>query len=90
MRFIKDIATHTTFARMFFLPAILWLAFSTVGFSTANASTPEITKAEAAQILSHMGYEDVTVGALIKSVGGVGACIIHAIGSLQKSIEDKS
>jgi len=41
--------------------------------STANASTPEITKAEAAQILGHMGYENVTVGALIKSVDGVGA-----------------
>lgn len=73
MRFIKDIATHTPFARMVFLPVILWFAFSTVGFSTANASPPEITKAEAAQILGHMGYENVTVGALIKGIGGVGA-----------------
>ena len=73
MRFIKDITTHTPFARMISLLVILWFASSSVGFSTANASTPEITKAEAAQILGHMGYENVTVGALIKSVGGVGA-----------------
>lgn len=71
-RFIKDITTHMPFAKMVFLLVILYFAFSTVGFSTANASTPEITKAEAAQILGHMGYENVTVGALIKSVGGVG------------------
>ena len=72
-RLIKDITTRTPFARMISLLVILWLASSTVGFSTANASTPEITKAEASQILGHMGYENVTVGALIKSVGGVGA-----------------
>ncbi len=72
-RFIKDIATHTPFAKVIFLLVILWLASSSVGFSTANASTPEITKAEAAQILGHMGYENVKVGALIKGVGGVGA-----------------
>ena len=72
MRFIKDITTHTSFARMISLLVILWLASSSVGFSTANASTPEITKAEAAQILGHMGYENVKVGALIKGVGGVG------------------
>jgi hypothetical protein len=46
--------------------------FSTVGYSTANASTPEISKIEAAQILGHMGYENVKVGALINGVGGVG------------------
>ena len=73
MRFIKDITTHTPFARMISLLVILWFASSSVGFSTANASTPEITKAEAAQILGHMGYENVTVGALIKGIGGVGA-----------------
>jgi hypothetical protein len=73
MIFIKNIATHTPFARTVFLPVILWLALTTVGFSTANASTPEITKVEAAQILGHMGYENVTVGALIKGIGGVGA-----------------
>ncbi|HJO48406.1 MAG TPA: hypothetical protein QF625_05640 [Candidatus Scalindua sp.] len=56
MRFIKDITTHTPFARMISLLVILWFASSSVGFSTANASTPEITKAEAAQILGHMGY----------------------------------
>ncbi len=58
---------------MIFLLIILWLAFPSVGFNTANASTPEITKAEAAQILGHMGYENVKVGALIKGIGGVGA-----------------
>ena len=62
-RFIEDITTHMPFARMVFLLVILCFAFSTVGFSTANASTPEITKAEAAQILGHMGYENVTAGA---------------------------
>jgi len=62
-RFIKDITTHMPFAKMVFLLVILCFAFSTVGFSTANASTPEITKAEAAQILGHMGYENVTAGA---------------------------
>ena len=56
MRFIKDITTHTPFARIISLLVILWLASSSVGFSTANASTPEITKAEAAQILGRMGY----------------------------------
>ena len=71
-RFIKDIATHTPFAKMISLLVILWLAFSTVGFSTANASTPEVSKIEASQILGHMGYENVKVGALIKGVGGVG------------------
>ncbi|MBS1257353.1 MAG: hypothetical protein MAG551_00395 [Candidatus Scalindua arabica] len=73
MKFIKDITTHTPFARMVFILVILWFASLSVGFRTANASTPEITKAEAAQILSHMGYENVKVGALIKGVGGVGA-----------------
>jgi hypothetical protein len=73
MRFKKDITTHTPFARMIFPLVILWFAFSTVGFSTANASPPEITKAEATQILGHMGYENVRVGALIKGIGGVGA-----------------
>ena len=72
-RFIKDITTHTPSAKMIFLPVLLWLAFSTVGYNTANASTHEITKVEAAQILSHMGYENVKVGALIKGIGGVGA-----------------
>jgi len=54
--------------------AVIWTAaiLSTVGFSTANASTPEISKVEASQILGHMGYENVKVGALIKGVGGVG------------------
>jgi hypothetical protein len=72
MRFIKDITTHTPFARLISLLIILWLASSSVGFSTANASTPEVSKIEASQILGHMGYENVKVGALIKGVGGVG------------------
>ena len=55
--------------------AVIWAVaiLSTVGYSTANASTPEISKVEAAQILGHMGYENVKVGALIKGIGGVGA-----------------
>jgi hypothetical protein len=53
---------------------VVWTVaiLSSVGFSTANASTPEVSKVEASQILGHMGYENVKVGALIKGVGGEG------------------
>ncbi|MGR3301889.1 MAG: hypothetical protein ACUZ8I_05230 [Candidatus Scalindua sp.] len=95
-RFIKDIATHTLFAKMTLLLVILWFAFPTVGFSTANASTPEVSKIEAAQILGHMGYENVKVGALIKGIGGVGVtafssnnvALIVAVGTRNRKSKD--
>ena len=58
-----------------FVVSVLLIIFGTLMISTADGSTQEL---ESLMVI------------LIASVLMVGACIIHAIGSLRKSIEDRS
>ena len=49
-----------------------------VGISTAHAETPNLSKKEAAQILSFMGRKNVKVGAVIKGLGITGIATLSS------------